>query len=190
MQSISAFLSIFSELPERSHQDFINLAKQKFFKKNEIIAKTGSIPKDFYIIESGIVRSFYQDESGKEFTRSFFIKYKSTGALAALISKTPSKLSYDCLTDCEVYSINFDDFTALSNKDPYILKLHKEVMELIFLKMEERVFELCILNSKERYLKFKRDFPELEDQITQYQIATYLNITPVQLSRIRKELNS
>ena len=63
-------------------------------------------------------------------------------------------------------------------------------MELIFLKMEERVFELCILDSKERYLKFKRDFPELEDQITQYQIATYLNITPVQLSRIRKELNS
>jgi len=190
LNAVQKFLSIFSKLPNDSYESFIKLAQEKKFSKNDIVTKVGSVPSHFYIIEEGIIRSYYEDENGKEFTRSFFIKYQSAGALGALVSETPSKLNYDCLTDCLVYEINFKEFIALTKTDTSILNLYKEVLESIFLMIEHRVYELSILDAKARYLKFKKEFPDLENQINQYKIATYLNITPVQLSRIRKKLYS
>lgn len=188
MNAVETFLSFFSKLPEENYESFLKLAKEKQFAKNDIVTKVGTVPSHFYIIEEGIIRSFYEDESGKEFTRSFFNKFQSAGALGSLISGQPSKLSYDCLTNCKVFEINFNEFIALTKSNKAILNLYKEVLESIFLMMEHRVYEVSILDAKARYLKFKEEFPDLENQINQYKIATYLNITPVQLSRIRKNL--
>ena len=68
--------------------------------------------------------------------------------------------------------------------------LHSQALERSFIRTEERIYELSVLNSTERYLKLKKDIPNIDNLITQYHIAAYLNITPVQLSRIRKKLYS
>jgi CRP-like cAMP-binding protein len=47
-----------------------------------------------------------------------------------------------------------------------------------------------MLNASKRYDAFLEEFPGLEQRIPQYQIASYLGITPVQLSRIRKREQS
>ncbi len=54
----------------------------------------------------------------------------------------------------------------------------------------KRISELSSLNATERYVKLKKEIPDIDNLIQQYHIASYLNITPVQLSRIRKELYS
>ena len=43
-------------------------------------------------------------------------------------------------------------------------------------------------NATQRYLQFKKDFPELKDRVKQSYFSTYLGITPESLSRIRKSL--
>jgi hypothetical protein len=45
------------------------------------------------------------------------------------------------------------------------------------------------MNATERYLSLRKQIPNIDNLIPQYQIATYLSITPVQLSRIRNNLN-
>jgi hypothetical protein len=52
------------------------------------------------------------------------------------------------------------------------------------------VYDLSVLNSTERYIKLKKEIPDIENLIPQYHIASYLNITPTQLSRIRREYYS
>ena len=54
--------------------------------------------------------------------------------------------------------------------------------------MEKRIFDLSSLDAKQRYLKLRKFIPEIDALIPQYHIASYLNITPVQLSRIRKDI--
>jgi hypothetical protein len=66
--------------------------------------------------------------------------------------------------------------------------LYTKVLEDAYIKKEKRIFELSMLDATDRYLKIKKDLPNIEKQIPQYQIASFLNITPVQLSRIRKDL--
>ncbi|OAD44490.1 Crp/Fnr family transcriptional regulator [Polaribacter atrinae] len=184
------FTSKFKDISKNSIQKFLNLATEEAYKKNEVISKIGEISKDFYIIKSGVVRSFYSDEKGKESIRTLFTPNKTTGSLASLISKKPSILTYDCLTDCVIYKFNFNELKELATEDIDIDNLYCTMLEYLFLNMEDRIYDLTLLNATEKYLKLKDEIPEIENLIAQYHIASYLNITAVQLSRIRKEIYS
>ncbi len=184
------FTSRFKGFPEESINSFLNLATEVNYNKNEIVTKTGDISKEFYIIKSGVIRSFYADEKGKEYTRTIFVAGKTTGSLGSLISGMPSKLTYNCLTDCILYRFTYKEFKTLAEKDNHILRLYSKILESIFILMESRIHELSVLNATERYLKLKKEIPDIETLIPQYHIASYLNISAVQLSRIRKEIYS
>jgi len=190
MEFLINFISDFSHLPQKSIDRFIALITLQEFKKKDAIALIGEVPENFFILKSGVVRSFYVDENGKEYIRNLFTPIRTTGALSALILEKPSRLSYDCLTDCEVYAINFKKFKALTKSDKNIAVLYANVLENIFLILESKIYDLSVLNATDRYLKLKKQMPGIENLIPQYYIASYLNITPVQLSRIRKELYS
>lgn len=190
MNSLNDFLKNFNFIPEDSKQAFLKLAKPVTFHKNEILTKTGEIAKKFYIIKKGIVRSYHIDENGKDHIRSFFTAGRTTGSLGSLISKQPSKLSYDCLTDCEFYEFNFNEIKELIEKDPNILMLYSKVLENIYFYMESKIYDLSVLNGTQRYLKLQDQIPDIETLIPQYHIASYLNVSAVQLSRIRKEIYS
>ncbi|GMU95073.1 MAG: hypothetical protein AMXMBFR50_05900 [Ignavibacterium album] len=57
------------------------------------------------------------------------------------------------------------------------------------MQKEKREIEIVLLNAEKRYQIFRNDFPQLEQQIPQYHIASYLAITPTQLSRIRRKIS-
>jgi len=62
-------------------------------------------------------------------------------------------------------------------------------LEQVFISYEERNLDLMTLNATESYIKLRKQIPDIDSLIPQYQIASYLSISPVQLSRIRKKLN-
>ncbi len=190
MFTLKDFKKTFKDCPEKSLNSLLALASEVSLKKNEIIAKTGEICKNAYIVKQGIIRSFHTDDKGKEYTRSLFTAGKTTGSLGSLISGQPSRLTYECLTDCVVYKFNFKDFKELAKKDSNILKLYSQILENIFFLLETKIEELAFLNATELYLKLKKEIPDIETLIPQYHIASYLNVSAVQLSRIRKEIYS
>ncbi len=190
MEFLKDFTKKFGDLPKKNLQLLLNLSKLVSFKKGDIINKVGQVANNFYIIKTGVVRSYYQDENGKQYTRTIFTTKKTTGCLSSLISGQTCKLTYECLTDCEFYQFNFKEFKNLVKKDIQISIFYSKMLESIFLVMESRIFDLSLLNATERYLKLKNEISDIEELIPQYQIASYLNISPVQLSRIRKEIYS
>jgi CRP-like cAMP-binding protein len=190
MVSLKNFTDNFPDISKDSLNSFIDLATEVQFRKNVSLTKVGEVSNCFFIIKSGIVRSYYTDEKGKEYTRTIFVPGKTTGSLSSLISGLPSKLTYECLTKCVVYKFYFEAFNNLKNQDPQIEKLYSKMLEYIFLLMESRIHDLAVLNATQRYLKLKREIPNIETMIPQYHIASYLNVSAVQLSRIRKEIYS
>ncbi|TXD52044.1 MULTISPECIES: Crp/Fnr family transcriptional regulator [unclassified Polaribacter] len=190
MKNLNKFINNFHVLPADSYKNFYKLTELKKFSNKEILAKYGETPKDLFILKSGIVRSYYTDEKGKEYIRSLFTPFSATGALGALILDKTSDLSYDCLTDCELYAINFKDLKLLALKDKDIAYMYASALESVFLLLESRIYDLTVLNATMRYDQLKKVIPDIENLIPQYHIASFLNISPVQLSRIRKELYS
>ena len=62
------------------------------------------------------------------------------------------------------------------------------VLSFLFLEKERKELEMALLNATERYVLFKKSFPNLEQKIPQYHIASYLGVTATQLSRLRNKL--
>lgn len=190
MKFLVDFIDSIGGIPDESLKKLMPLINYKELHKGESIAKAGDIPSNIYILKKGIIRSYFTDEKGKEYIRHIFTPIRATGALGAMILNKPSRLSYDCLSDCEVYSLSFKKFKQLTLEDKSIANLYATVLEFVFLTLESKIYDLSVLNATERYLKLKKQIPDIENLIPQYHIASYLNITPVQLSRIRKEIFS
>lgn len=191
MESLKLFTNLFTiELSKESQTALIPFIKKKSFNKGDILTHQNETPYLFYILLSGVVRSYITDEKGKEHIRTLFVPITTTGSLSSLISRTPSNAAYDCLTDCETLECNFVEIKKLMTKYHDLSILHSQALERSFIRTEDRIYELSVLDATERYLKLKKDIPNIDNLITQYHIAAYLNITPVQLSRIRKGLLS
>lgn len=188
MNVLEDFITRISGVDNTSTKKFVDLATIVQFKKNDVVVKEGDIQTNFYVLRSGIMKSYYFDKNGKNYIRNFFTKMSTTGDVGALLTGKPAKLYYDCFTDCELYAVNYKEFMKLVNEDHQFSKMFGSMLSKIILIFESKIYDLSVLNATERYLKLRQELPDIEKLVPQYHIASYLNITPVQLSRIRKEL--
>jgi CRP-like cAMP-binding protein len=172
----------------KSSKKIMNIFKEKNYVKKEKISFHGEISTKFYILKEGIIRSFYKDKKGKENIRFLHTGPVVVGSFYSLILNKPSTITYDCLTDCIVLEGDFKIFKRLAKNNVELSNLYNSILEKNYLDMENRIHDLTSLDATELYLKLKSESPEIEKSIPLYHIASYLNVTPVQLSRIRREL--
>lgn len=190
MNANFVFLNSFAQIDEATFKKLESIATYKILKKHEILAKEGEMPSpSVYMLISGIMRAYVSTESGKQYNKKLFSPKTFVGPLTAIITKRPSKLTYETLTECKVIEVNFNTFLDMCKTDTKLSNLYNRVLEMLFIEYEKRNIELMSLDATERYLKLRQTIPNIDDLIPQFQIASYLNITPVQLSRIRKKLN-
>ncbi|WP_282136882.1 Crp/Fnr family transcriptional regulator [Seonamhaeicola maritimus] len=185
-----AFLNSFIEISEET---FLELDKITTFKRVESgtqIVKLGEIPSKVYMLISGTIRCYLSTESGKEFNKSFYLPTSFVASLTALINSKPSLFIFETLSDCKMFEIDYKKLKELCKKDQSINDLYSRVLEVVYIKYERRLVELISLDAKERYLELRKKIPNVDEIIPQYHIASYLGITAVQLSRIRKKIES
>lgn len=190
MDTIKKFVSDRAKLTDSSLLAFTNLFSKKTFLKGDILYNTGESSRKFFILEEGIARSVVLDSSGNPRTRSLFTSPSIFTSLISSLRNKPSKAEFNCLTDCVIYEGSFKSFINLANSFHDISILYNRVLEEAFINMQEKATILSTLDATERYLHLKEKIPNIENLIQLNHIASYLNITPIQLSRIRKKLYS
>lgn len=178
----------YHSLPERSFQLFSQIFSIKPYKKGDIIYRKGEKEGKFFIITEGVARSVIMDEKGNEQTRLFFKYSMAFGSPESNLEEKISLTEINCLTDTRIYEGSFKALLALTFKDHYISILYSRFLEQMFVMMTKKVNSLSTLDATHRYLDLKKEIPNIEDLIQLKKIASYLSITPIQLSRIRKEL--
>lgn len=187
---IKRFIHQYIDLSDQLISIFENLVTYTELEPNEIFTKQGEYPTDFFIIKTGIIRSFLVNENGIENTRAFFTSGDVSGATASMMLNAQSDANYQALTNVTGYKGNFFDLLDLTKKQHEFSLFYIKTLEGAFLKAEDLLLNISSLSSTERYLALKQRIPNINNLITQKYIASYLNITPVQLSRIKKKLLS
>lgn len=160
-------------------------------KKGEILYAQGEVPTHFAFIHKGLMRAYITDVEGNEFNKNFFSEGRFPGAMTALIKSEASFLAIEALEGCEVIEIDFSKFRKALFEIPELMKFHIHYLEEHWL-LEKETKEIGYLQfeAKQRYLKFLENYQVTLPRIAQYHIASYLGITPTQLSRIKKDLKS
>ena len=107
------------------------------------------------------------------------------GSLTAAYGDERCSFSLLCLEPCHLAKLSFDEIFAAARKDIAIASVVIDLLVGLAMKKERREMEFLTLSAADRYALFTTRTPELEGRVTQKDIARYLGITPVALSRIR-----
>ncbi|MCP3922896.1 MAG: Crp/Fnr family transcriptional regulator [Desulfobacterales bacterium] len=166
-------------------KELTNLFKIKNYSRKELLVLAGERWKNVYFINNGSIRLFYTDIEGREFNKGFFSEGDLVWPVAPSARKKESLFSIAALEDTIVSQCKFCDFYSLLMKlnlwEKFALPYAEKFSEDKF----QREYEFLMLSATERYKKFCKDHPKLKDRIPDYQLATYLGITNVSLSRIK-----
>jgi len=134
----------------------------------------------------GIIRVYHLREDGTEYNKNFFTK---NDLFMTSIDKTKdSTVFIQTITQCKVIIFNYSEFMALSIKHRVLENVFNKILLDYMNKKQEREIELLSLDAKDRYIKFINDNTDLSKKLPLFHIASYLGITPTQLSRIRKSI--
>lgn len=189
MSDLKKFFNDLTTISSESWEKLSVLFEPGILKKDDYFIKAGQIAKELAFLENGILRVFYRNDSDVEYNKHFLVKPCLIGAYASLITNKPTQINQQALTDCIIYKAKYADIQSLYSTCPDIERAARVLAEHYFVEKEQREIEIVLLGAKKRYLIFQKQFPQLEQQIPQYHIASFLGITPTQLSRIRKQLS-
>lgn len=189
MTDLKTFFNKLTPVSPESWDRFSALFIPKVLKKGDYFISDGQTAREIGFLESGIIRAFYRNNEAVEYNKHFFINPCFIGGYASLITGIPNQIIQQALTDCTIQVAKFAAIQKLYETCPDIERGARILAEQFFVQKEQREIEIVLLDAGERYQIFQKNFPQLEQQIPQYHIASYLGITPTQLSRIRKKLS-
>ena len=189
-EEIHGFLNKISRLSSETWSLLVPHITEIELKKNDYFVKQGQISQEIGLLTKGIIRSFYITQDGKEYNKTLFAAPNIVGSYVSLITGQPNRLPQQALTDCLITKIPLSLIEKLSEERIEMERLRRKIAEYFFVLKEKRELEMALLQAEERYLIFREEFPEVEQLIPQYHIASYLGISATQLSRIRKKMSS
>jgi CRP-like cAMP-binding protein len=189
MEKIVAFFTNIIPLSEETLALMSEIFVYDELKKGEYFIQKGQFAKEIAFLETGIVRAYYINNDGKEYNKTFFSAPSIIGSYASLISKQKNTVAQQALTDCKIWKASFHKIEQLSDGNYEIERLRRTIAESYFLSNEKKEIEMALLDAEKRYLILQKEYPGIELAIPQYHIASYLGISPTQLSRIRKNLS-
>jgi CRP-like cAMP-binding protein len=168
---------------------FDSLIRRDTLTKGEFMVREGEVVKKLVFIRSGILRSYFTKPTGDEVTYCLTFTQNLMTALSSFIEGNPSQEYIQTLTPVELEVINKEDFNRLTEDNIRWLKVSKLLMEQQFLELEKRVFSLQKLDATTRYRELVQKHSHLVREIPLKYLASYLNITPRHLSRIRASVH-
>ena len=182
---ISNFFKTQYPLNEHGLEELFSLFKVTSYKKGNLILHANTKEKQLRFLNKGIVREYYSNKE-KEININFYVKPQFISDLLTFSQNSKTNKNQECLSSVEILSIERQSFFDLLKK----YQCGKSIVESSFqklLKQKEMLeFNRSTKTPDELYKELFIYKPEWLQFIPQYHIASYLNITPETLSRIRK----
>lgn len=176
-------------LSEETITALLDICSEEQYKKNELLLEAGNMARYYYFIKSGLIGYYTIGEDGNYIYKIFFEENSFVASTSAIIKNEPSEFSIIALEDCSVIKYPVKAFRELLEKHHDLALFHLRYLEKNWVvKKEPLEVSLKFETAKQRYLSLLDNKP-LHDRLKQHHIASYLGITPTQLSRIKKEIN-
>ncbi|MCB0421645.1 MAG: Crp/Fnr family transcriptional regulator [Bdellovibrionales bacterium] len=178
-------LNRFVVLPKVEWLKIIPYLRLTSIKEGEHVFREQDDCENIYLVLKGIFQIYYSTENGDEKIKRFIGTGESLSPLPSIIRKKPACYSAKALENSVVAYISYTDLETLTQKSHHWERVYRKGIEEALATREDREYELFTFTPQERYEKFRKTYPQLNDRLPQYLIASYLGITPVSLSRIR-----
>jgi CRP-like cAMP-binding protein len=144
-------------LPEGEAIKATNLFKIYTLERGDFFVRAGDVPKTIGFVNSGILRLYYVDRDGNEYTKSFCAENSFVAAYSALLLQQPSRLFIQALEETKLLIADYSAYRVLSENHACWQALNCKIAEFLFIKKEKRESALLLDDAKTRYLSFQEN---------------------------------
>ena len=164
------------------------LFKIKSIKKNDFFLAEGRVCKHVGFIGKGIMR-YYINHNGEDKTYAFAQEGDFVCNNESFIPQTPSTKIIEALEDCELVQISYVDLQTFYKSIQEGERFGRLIIEQVFIQTLQDLTSFYTDTPENRYEKFIKQHPDLQQRISQYYIASFVGVKPQSLSRIRKRIS-
>jgi CRP-like cAMP-binding protein len=168
---------------------FLSLCYAKSFKRKALLSEPEKTANEVFFIQKGIIRVTITDIGGTEHTTHFALENQFIADYRSFLMQTPAAYALQALENTDVIvmprkAIEWG-YQHLQEGE----KLGRTIAEYYFNYLDTRIEYQYTKSPKERYDIITETFPNIHNRAPQHMIASYLGITSVHLSRIKKAGN-
>lgn len=182
------YLSSFHPLTEEDGKVIVSFFHPRRMSEGDFLFKGNKVCKELFFIISGVVRIISTNHKGDEVTYFFIGAGQMCTILDSFLYETITDNAIQVSSDAEVLVINMNNFNALCNKLPFFSGIIDRINQNRLLEKVKLKNAYSGLDATERYRQFLKQQADIAYQVPLNHIATYLNVTPQSLSRIRKAI--
>lgn len=185
---LSAFfhkIESYAKLSPESKAAWEAILVPKTYAKGENFVSEGHTPRKVAFVVKGLFSQYYISEAGETVIKTFFPENRLAASVSAMLSNTPNVFTITALENTTVLEYDFAEFRKLALKHIDIAAFYIAYMELHWI-IEKEPLEISLRydTANKRYDDFLKKYPNLVKRLKKHHIASYLGITPTQLSRI------
>ncbi|MEO6148707.1 MAG: Crp/Fnr family transcriptional regulator [Mucilaginibacter sp.] len=192
MDSPHFLLNIFSA--DKFSKEELDIIIPKFkkvdFAKNSFLLSEGKTAKHYWFVQSGFVRSFAIDTDGNDISTNFYTTGDIVIDWPSFFLRAPTRENIQALTNCICWQLDFDTFQTLFNTIEAFREQGRTTLVKSYFELKGHSISMIADQAIDRYKQLIKQKPQLLQNVSLKQIATYLGITDTSLSRIRKEFAS
>jgi CRP-like cAMP-binding protein len=154
----------------------------------EALALPGDDRHEVLFVAEGLLRFYYPGADGKESNKAFVVEGEFAGAVASAHLGVPLLYGIEALERTTVLASLYAEFDELMEADPAFERLGRKLAETILARKERKARDLMLKSASERYADLLETRPDLVQRVPLYHLASFLGMTDVHLSRVRREL--
>lgn len=189
MQSLIKDIKKIIEVGDSDLEKILTSFQSKSFGKSEMIPSYGKISNYMQFIQSGLIRVYTIDKQAKEITIQIGIENMWVNDLYSYFTNTPSQNHIQVLMPTTILQIHKNDLKKLLKKVPVMESFIRIKTQQSYIRLYNRTLHQLNNSAEERYLEFRNKYGYIENRVPQYIIASYLNLSPEHLSKVRNKLS-
>lgn len=185
-QNLKSYINI----PIEAYLDLESRLVRKTLNEKEFLIQEGQIIRYLPFIKKGLMVNYRLDEEGEKHVIQIRWTGLWLGDLYSFFSGRPTKFNIRAYHPTELLMIDHETFNFITKEHPIYERYFRLGIQEAYVDTLDQIFNLHSLSAEKRYLELIQNVPSLLDDIPHYLIASYLNIQPQSLSRIRRNLQN
>lgn len=157
------------------------------YDKDTIILDIGEINDKLYFVEEGVLQEFSYHEEEQTNTHWLMPEGSFVYSTVSFINEVPTEMGIKAIEKVKLLYITKPDLQIIYEKVPQMERVGRLVTEQTLTEYEKFLLLIRYRSSEEKLAWFEETFPTLVNRVPQKYIASYLNIRPETLSRVRSK---
>ena len=181
--------TIKGELSPQSMEWLTNILIPMRVLKGTMLLNEGEVCKYFYYLDRGLLRQVYK-KKGQLLTEHIGYEGSMIMCIESLLNKEPSALSIETLEPCTIYALPYDDLSMMARSSFEFCNLLIDILKESLILSQHKADLLRFSSARERYEQMLAEHPEIIRRTPLHIVASYLQMTPETLSRVRAAVSA